>query len=173
MGQTAADPSTDAEADTGSLPQISARIGSLKDGRFDLLPFGLIRDTELRGVARGLCLPLPDNFLPHGVANGQPSRLGVPGVVKSRSRFRAESVCDLLRTDTEILSLSAEGPLHIFTPVFFAGSLCFSNAITACLIRYARVLRSPSSFCESCSSQSDLVFCWVDVACSRLWRKLR
>ena len=50
MGQTAADPSTDAEADTGSLPQISARIGSLKDGRFDLRLCFLLIANSVAGI---------------------------------------------------------------------------------------------------------------------------
>jgi hypothetical protein len=54
-------------------------MGSLKDGRFDLRPFRLIREVEQRGVASEFRL------LALG-ANGQPNLLGVPGVVKSFSR---------------------------------------------------------------------------------------
>ena len=62
MGHTAAEPdaATDAVADAGLLLHISARIGSVNEGRFDLRPRTLNRDVELRGVASGLPLPLPD-----------------------------------------------------------------------------------------------------------------
>ncbi len=74
MGHTAAEPeaATEGELDAGSLPHISARIGSVKDGRLDLRPRRLKREVEERGVAAsGLPLRLPD-------ANGHPNLLGVP-----------------------------------------------------------------------------------------------
>ena len=87
MGQTAEEPSTDAAGEPGSRPQISARIGSGKP--FDLEPAPTdpdALDTELRGIVR-LRWPSVEGrrlcMAPTGTvtANGQPSRLGVPGVV--------------------------------------------------------------------------------------------
>lgn len=80
MGQTAAEPeaATEGDEDARSLPHISARIGSVKEGRFDLRPRRLKREVELRGVASGLPRALLD-------ANGQLNLLGVPAVVKSLS----------------------------------------------------------------------------------------
>jgi hypothetical protein len=78
MGHTAAEPSTETEGEDGKLPQVSARIGSVKDGRLERLPRELILDAELRGVASELPLPAPE-------ANGHPSLLGVPRAVKSFS----------------------------------------------------------------------------------------
>lgn len=60
------------------FPHISARIGSVNDGRLDLLSRELSLEAELRGVASELPLPAP-------VANGHPSLLGVPSAVKSFS----------------------------------------------------------------------------------------
>jgi hypothetical protein len=78
MGHTAAEPSTETEGEDGRLPQVSARIGSVNDGRLERLPRELILDAELRGVASELPLPAPE-------ANGHPSLLGVPRAVKSFS----------------------------------------------------------------------------------------
>lgn len=110
MGQTAADPdaATEAVNEAGLLLHISARIGSAKEGRLDLRPRRLRREVELRGVARGLPLPLPD-------AKGQASLLGVPATVKSFSRGE---VALLLCVSSCGVGTSADGPLHIFTLVF-------------------------------------------------------
>lgn len=163
IGQTAADPSTDADADTGSLPHISALIGSQKDGRLDLRPFKLMREVELRGVASGLCRALLE-------ANGQSSLLGVPAVVKSFS------ICDIstfgcIRNGD--FSLSADGPLHILTPVSAVEARKLSEAASACLISAIRFFCSTSSFCAICSIQCGCDRGSSDPMCSRSCRKFR
>ena len=78
MGHTAAEPSTETEGEGGILPHISARMGSVKDGRLERLSRELNLEAELRGVASELPLPAPE-------AKGHPSLLGVPRAVKSFS----------------------------------------------------------------------------------------
>jgi hypothetical protein len=87
------------------MPQISACIGSVKEGRLDLLP-RLEREVELCGVANRLPLPLVVD------AKGHPSLLGVPGVVKS---FSKGTWLRLLGIRGSGMAWSACGPLQIFT----------------------------------------------------------
>ena len=145
MGQTAAEPdaATEAVTEAGLLLHISARIGSAKDGRFDLRPRRLNRDVELRGVASGLPLPLPD-------AKGQPSLLGVPATVKSFSRGE---VALLVCISGSGAGASADGPLQIFTLVTFSGARSWTAASSAFWMTSARLLRSTSSLCANCSTK--------------------
>jgi hypothetical protein len=137
IGQTTAEPSAEGDGDVGSLPHISARMGSVKDGRLERLPRRLKRDVELCGVARGLPLPLPD-------AKGHPSLLGVPMAVKSLS---TGDVTLLVCIFDGIVGGSAEGPLQIFTPASPARGRRLAAATSACLITTARLFRSTSSLC--------------------------
>jgi hypothetical protein len=128
----------DSEADTMSSPQISARMGSVNDGRFERLPRRLIRDVELLGVASGLWRRLP-------AAKGHASLLGVPMVVKSFSNC-GDSLTGCMCKDG--FSLSAEGPLQIFT----LGSVLrnVSAANSAVLIECNLSFLSTSSLWLSC-----------------------
>jgi hypothetical protein len=123
MGHTAAEPdaATEAVTEAGLLLKISARIGSVNEGRFDLRPRTLSREVELRGVASGLPLPLPD-------AKGHPSLLGVPATVKSCS---SGDMALLVCISGSGVGWSADGPLHIFTLGSFSGACNLTAASSA------------------------------------------
>ena len=149
MGQTAAEPdaATEAVNEAGLLLHISARIGSANEGRFDLRPRRLRRDVELRGVASGLPLPLPD-------ANGQANLLGVPATVKSFSRGEGAL---LLWVSGSEAGTSADGPLHIFTLEVFSGARSWTAASSAFWMTSARLFRSTSSLCANCSTKFTVI----------------
>lgn len=112
-------------------PHISAFIGSAKLARWLAarllklsLPLTLL--TELRGVLADGAIALPpdlyrlstlaacdDSFFPAILANGQPSLLGVPSMVKSCSSgdSEIEGIIQL-----PVVAGSAEGPDQILTP---------------------------------------------------------
>lgn len=166
IGQTAAEPdaATEAVAEAaGLLLHISARIGSVKEGRLDLRPRALNRDVELRGVASGLPLPLPD-------AKGQASLLGVPATVKS---FSMGDVALLVCISGNEADLSADGPLHIFTLLVFSWACSLTAASSAFWMTSARLLRSTSSLCANCSTKFTCVRGCSSPTRSRSCRKVR
>lgn len=165
MGHTAAEPdaATDAVADAGLLLHISARIGSVNEGRFDLRPRTLNRDVELRGVASGLPLPLPD-------AKGQASLLGVPATVKS---FSIGDVALLVCISGNGAGLSADGPLHIFTLLLFSDACSLTAASSAFWMTSARLLRSTSSLFANCSTKFKCIRGCSSPTRSRSCRKVR
>lgn len=165
MGHTAAEPeaATEGSVDAISLPQISARIGSVNDGRLERRPRKLSREVELRGVAKGLPLPLVD-------AKGHPSLLGVPAVVKSFSKGSLSKPVCIRGT---VVGPSANGPLHILTSGSTADPRRLAAATSACLRATARPLRSTSSHCANCSTRFKCIRGCSSPTRSRSCRKVR
>lgn len=164
IGQTAAEPDAATDGEGGrSLPQISARIGSVNEGRFERRPRKLKRDVELRGVANGLPLPLVD-------ANGQASLLGVPGIVKSCSSGDFPPWSVWMRGSA--VAASTDCLFQIFTSEP-AAPRSVAAATSACLRATARPFFSTSSLCANCSTRFRCMRGCSSPTCSRSCRNVR